>query len=62
MRLSDKQIKDLQALLLEMTGIEYSPEKAQSAGLAIVRFIYAKEHRKNQFSHKENISYGTNEE
>jgi hypothetical protein len=53
MRLSHKQIKDLQALLLEMTGKEYSPEEAQTAGLAIVRFVSTKELRKHQFNSKE---------
>jgi hypothetical protein len=43
MRISHKQIKELQALLLEMTSKEYSPEEAQAAGLAIVRFVSAKE-------------------
>ena len=53
MRLSDKQIKDLQALLLEVTGKEYSPEETQTAGLAIMRFVYVKELRKHQLSNKE---------
>lgn len=43
MRISHKQIKELQALLLEMKGKEYSPEEAQTTGLAIVRFVSAKE-------------------
>lgn len=43
MRINDKQIKELQALLLEMTGKEYSPEEAQTVGLAIVRFVSVKE-------------------
>lgn len=48
MRISHKQIKDLQALLLELTGKEYSPEEAQTTGLAIVRFVSAKELQSNQ--------------
>ncbi len=54
MRISDKQIKDLQALLLEVTGNEYSSEETQVAGLAIMRFVYVKELRKNQLNTKEN--------
>lgn len=53
MRLSHKQIKELQALLLEMTGKEYSPEEAQTAGLAVIRFVSAKELQKHQLSNKE---------
>jgi hypothetical protein len=60
MRISHKQIKELQALLLEMTGKEYSPEEAQTTGLAIVRFVSTKELRKHQLNHKE-ISNGKNE-
>jgi hypothetical protein len=56
MRISHKQIKDLQALLLELTGKEYSPEEAQTTGLAIVRFVSAKELQKHQLSSKENQS------
>jgi hypothetical protein len=46
MRLSPKQIKDLQALLKDQTGKDYTDEEAQQAGLAIMRFVYAKESRK----------------
>ena len=53
MRLSHKQIKDLQALLLELTGKVYTPEDAQSAGLAIVRFVSTKELQKHQLNNKE---------
>lgn len=60
MRISHKQIKDLQALLLEMTGKEYSPEEAQTTGLAIVRFVSAKELRKHQLN-KENINHEVQE-
>lgn len=45
MRLSDKQIKALQALLKEQTGHDYSAEEAQRAGLAIMRFIASKHYR-----------------
>lgn len=54
MRINDKQIKELQALLLELTGKEYSPEESQTAGLAIMRFVYVKELRKRQVINKEN--------
>ena len=53
MRFSDKQISELQAILLEVTGKEYTPEEAQTAGLAIMRFVYVKELRKHQLSNKE---------
>jgi enoyl-CoA hydratase/carnithine racemase len=59
MRISHKQIKELQALLLEMTGKEYSPEEAQTAGLAIVRFVSAKELQKDQLISKEIKNNGT---
>ena len=42
MRLSGKQIEDLQTILRELTGDEYSSEETQAAGLAILRFVYAK--------------------
>lgn len=54
MRINDKQIKQLQALLLEMTGKEYSPEEAQSTGLAILRFVSVKELNTHQLVNKEN--------
>jgi hypothetical protein len=54
MRISDKQIKELQLLLLEITGKEYTPEETQTAGLAIVRFVAAKELSKYQLINKEN--------
>lgn len=53
MRINGKQIKDLQALLLELTGKEYSPEEAQTAGLAIVRFVSVKELSKHQSINEE---------
>jgi hypothetical protein len=53
MRISHKQIKELQALLFEMTGKEYSPEEAQITGLAIVRFVSAKELQKYQLNNEE---------
>jgi hypothetical protein len=54
MRINDKQIKELQAILLEMTGKEYSPEEAQAIGLSVVRFVSAKELSKYQIKSEEN--------
>lgn len=47
MRLSPEQIKKLQKLLKEQTGKDYSDEEVQKAGLAIMRFVLAKEQRKH---------------
>ncbi len=52
MRLSPKQIKELQALLKEQTGKDYTDEEAQEAGLAIMRFVAAKELRKIEIEQK----------
>lgn len=49
-RLSPKRIKELQKLLKEQTGKDYSDEEAQKAGLAIMRFVLAKEQRKHKKS------------
>jgi len=61
MRINDKQIKELQALLLEVTGKEYSPEETQTAGLAIMRLVYVKELRKHQLNNEENSNEGLKE-
>jgi len=45
MRLSDERIRALQELLKEQTGRVYTAEEAQEAGLAIMRFVLAKELR-----------------
>lgn len=45
-RISKKHIKELQKLLKEQTGKDYTDEEAQEAGLAIIRFVLAKERRK----------------
>lgn len=42
-RLSQERIKELQKLLKEQTGRDYTDEEAQEAGLAIIRFVIAKE-------------------
>jgi hypothetical protein len=46
MRLTQNQIKELQKLLKEQTGKDYTDEDAQEAGIAIIRFVIAKETRK----------------
>lgn len=47
-RISPERIKELQKLLKEQTGKDYSSEEAQEAGLAIIRFVIAKERRRQQ--------------
>lgn len=42
MRLTYKQIRQLQIILKDETNKEYSDEELQLVGLAIVRFIIAK--------------------
>jgi len=37
-RISPERIKELQKLLKEQTGKDYSSEEAQEAGLAIMRY------------------------
>lgn len=48
MRLSSERIKSLQILLKELTGQDYTDEQAQEAGMAIMRFVIAKAHRKQE--------------
>ncbi len=45
MRLSDERIKELQVLLKELYGLDYTTEQTQEAGLAIMRFVIAKAQR-----------------
>jgi hypothetical protein len=45
-KISPERIKELQKLLKEQTGKDYTDEEAQEAGLAIMRFVLAKESRK----------------
>lgn len=49
-RISPERIKELQKLLKEQTGKDYSDEEAQEAGLAIIRFVIAKERRRQELS------------
>lgn len=52
MRISPERIKELQKLLKEQTGKDYSDEEAQEAGLAIMRFVLAKEQRTKELVQK----------
>jgi len=45
-RISNEHIKQLQKLLKEQTGKDYTDEETQEAGLAIIRCIIAKEQAK----------------
>lgn len=61
MRLSTKQISELQALLNDIHGVTLSNEQAQAAGLAIMRLVLLKELHKSQLILEENFNHGTNE-
>lgn len=50
MRLSNKQIRQLQIILKDETNKEYSEEELQLIGLAIVRFIIAKHFQSKESS------------
>ena len=52
-RISPERIKELQALLKEQTGKDYSYEEAQEAGLAIMRFVVAKEQRRQELDKRQ---------
>jgi len=54
MRFSDERIKELQRLLKELYGLDYTAEQAQEAGHAILRFVLAKTQRQQQLSKDEN--------
>jgi hypothetical protein len=47
MKLSQERINELKKLLKEQFDLEYTDEQAQEAGLAIMRFVVAKEQQKN---------------
>lgn len=50
MRLSNERIKELQKILKDECGLKLSDEETQQAGLAIMRFVLAKEtlsHQRN---------------
>lgn len=50
MLISPERIKELQKLLKEQTGKDYTDEEAQQAGLSIMRFVLAKEQSKNDLN------------
>ena len=50
MRLSDQHVKQLQKLLKEQFGLDYTVEQAQEAGLAVMGFVVAKAQRKNSIT------------
>jgi len=47
-RICPERIKELQRLLKEQTGKDYTDEEAQQAGLNIMRFVIAKEDRRRE--------------
>jgi hypothetical protein len=47
-RISPERIEELQKLLKEQTGKDYSDEEAQEAGLNIMRFVITKEQRRQE--------------
>jgi hypothetical protein len=49
-RISTERIKELQRLLKEQTGKDYTDEEAQEAGMAIMRFVLVKEQRRQELS------------
>lgn len=53
MRLSDERIKELQVLLKELYGLDYTAEQAQEAGLAIMRFVIAKAQRQRELTNND---------
>lgn len=55
-RISPERIKELQKLLKEQTGKDYSDEEAQQAGMAIIRFVFAKEQRRRELSRQQKPS------
>jgi len=52
-RISPERIKELQKLLKEQPGKDYSDEEAQEAGLAIMRFVIAKEDRRRELARQQ---------
>jgi hypothetical protein len=59
MQLSKQQIESLQALLQKQLGLTYADEDAQVAGVAIMRFVLAKERAKHRNKSKELNSGGS---
>lgn len=53
MRLSPERTKELQKLLKEHHDLDYTDEQAQEAGLAIMRFVLAKQLREKEIAAKD---------
>lgn len=51
MRVSSTDLEKLRELLKAEYALDYSPEQAQEAGLAILRFVVAKESRRREAVH-----------
>ena len=49
MRISDKRIKQLQILLHDKFGLEFTAEQTQDVGLNIMRFVITKKQRQRQY-------------
>ncbi len=58
MRLSNERVKSLQLLLNDLCGLDYTDEQAQEAGMAIMRFVAAKAHRKQELNKTKEDSDG----
>lgn len=58
MRFSPELVRELQILLKEHCGVEYDAEQAQTAGIAIVRFVIAKRQRVNEQAISKGDVYG----
>lgn len=56
MRLSQERIRALQKLLKEQFDLDYTDEEAQQAGLAIMRFVVAKELRNQELKDKPKVN------
>ena|GEM_PF-821585 len=52
-RISSERVKELQKLLKEQTGKDYTDEEAQEAGLAIMRFVVSKEQRRQELDKRQ---------
>ena len=50
MRLSNELINRLQVILKEEFDLEYTDEKAQEAGMAIMRFVLTKAQRQQELN------------
>lgn len=53
MKLSDERIKELRTILKEEFNLDYTAEQAQEAGLAIIRFVLAKNQRQLDITTKD---------